>query len=211
MRVFYFTDATCALSDIALGRIKVSRISELNDPYELMAVKTNDKEIRSSLIKLKIKINETHGILCFSKSWENPMLWSHYSDKHKGICLGFDINDSKVVPVGYISHRLQPEGNIIGDKVTRKFFDKLMSTKFAHWSYEEEVRLFIKLDKISFESGMYFYDYDSDIMLFEVILGPNCRYPIGKIRKLVNLLHDIPPESVKKSRLADKTFRVIEI
>ena len=26
------------------------------------------------------------GMLCFSKGWHNPVQWSHYTDKHKGIC-----------------------------------------------------------------------------------------------------------------------------
>jgi len=33
------------------------------------------------------------GLLCFSRNWHNPVLWSHYADKHRGICPGFDADD----------------------------------------------------------------------------------------------------------------------
>jgi hypothetical protein len=40
-------------------------------------------------------------MLCFSRDWHNPVQWSHYADKHRGICLGFDVPDSLLVPVQY--------------------------------------------------------------------------------------------------------------
>ena len=33
----------------------------------------------------------TRAILCFSRNWDNLLLWSHYGDSHTGVCLGFDI------------------------------------------------------------------------------------------------------------------------
>lgn len=31
---------------------------------------------------------------CFSKSFHNPSMWSHYGDAHKGVCLIYDTSDS---------------------------------------------------------------------------------------------------------------------
>jgi len=31
-----------------------------------------------------------YGICCFSKSNDEPLLWSHYADSYKGVALGFD-------------------------------------------------------------------------------------------------------------------------
>ena len=36
---------------------------------------------------------EVHGLVSMSKKWESSRLWSHYADKHKGLCFGLDIND----------------------------------------------------------------------------------------------------------------------
>ena len=35
--------------------------------------------------------NNEMGLLCFSRNWTHPLLWSHYASKHEGICLGFDL------------------------------------------------------------------------------------------------------------------------
>lgn len=32
------------------------------------------------------------GICCFSALFDHPLMWSHYADKHKGVCLGFHLN-----------------------------------------------------------------------------------------------------------------------
>jgi len=31
------------------------------------------------------------GILCFTKEYDNPLMWSHYADGHRGFCIGYDI------------------------------------------------------------------------------------------------------------------------
>ena len=46
------------------------------------------------------------GVLCFSRGWHNPLLWSHYGDKHRGVCLGFDVPNAHIVHVSYNSSRL---------------------------------------------------------------------------------------------------------
>ena len=33
------------------------------------------------------------GITCFSKDNANILMWSHYASNHKGVCLGFDIDE----------------------------------------------------------------------------------------------------------------------
>ena len=37
------------------------------------------------------KTSALRAILCFSRNWDNLLLWSHYGDRHMGVCLGFDI------------------------------------------------------------------------------------------------------------------------
>ena len=48
MQLYYLTGSQFALSNLAMRRLKVSRFSELNDPFELMAVDlSNDDERRA--------------------------------------------------------------------------------------------------------------------------------------------------------------------
>lgn len=46
MRVYHLSEARYALSGIALRRIKISRFSDLNGPFELLGANLNDKEVR---------------------------------------------------------------------------------------------------------------------------------------------------------------------
>ena len=54
----------------------------------------------------KKEMEQSYGILCFCRTKRNPVLWSHYADKHKGMCLGFDVRDDSLNAVKYVSRRL---------------------------------------------------------------------------------------------------------
>ena len=99
MRVYHFLPAEFALASISLKRIKIARLSEVNDPFELQALNVGGrKKFRAALSEWKGDLDQTKGMLCFSKSWQDPVLWSHYANRHHGICLGFDVED-ELVPV----------------------------------------------------------------------------------------------------------------
>ena len=91
VRVYHLTPAEFAISDIESRRIKVARFSDLNDPFELMALNLRERHVRKVMRNFKREQNDHTGLLCFSADWTNPVLWSHYAAKHRGICLGFDL------------------------------------------------------------------------------------------------------------------------
>ena len=82
MRVYHFLPANFALDDIEKHRIKISEIDQLNDPFELWCVSQKDKRLRIGLQRYKEEMSKRYGMLCFSRHWHNPVLWSHYADKH---------------------------------------------------------------------------------------------------------------------------------
>ena len=49
MKLYHLTGAQFALSNLALCRIKISRFSDLNDPFELMAVNLSDDDERRAV------------------------------------------------------------------------------------------------------------------------------------------------------------------
>lgn len=65
----------------------------------------------TNLKKLLNELANDVGLFCLSKDFENPLMWSHYSNGHRGFCIGYDVdynhdllwdeidffNDSKVV------------------------------------------------------------------------------------------------------------------
>ena len=76
---YYLTGAQFALSNLALRRIKISRFLDLNDPFELLGVDVIDPAQRIAFRAMKQEINESKGLICFSKSWRNPLMWGHYA------------------------------------------------------------------------------------------------------------------------------------
>lgn len=210
MRVYYLTGPQYALGNLALRRVKVSRFADLNDPFELLAVDLKDRRHRKAFRDTRDELNEHKGLICLSRSWSNPLLWGHYAEKHTGMALGFDVNPEFLAEVIYAKTPLKipidKKSNL--PVLSEELMNKLLRTKFYDWKYENEVRVFIELDRKTKESGMYYYEFSSDFQLREVILGPKCELPIARVRAIVGGV--LPAISVVKSRIAFSTFRVIK-
>jgi Protein of unknown function (DUF2971) len=201
MRIYHFLPAVHALEDIQKKRIKISEIDQLNDPFELWCVSQEDRELRPALRKYKKEMSERFGMICFCKQWHNPLLWSHYADKHRGMCLGFDVDDRGLKTINYVAERSN-----LKLPLTKETTDELLFTKYRDWHYEEELRNWFKLDER--EDGHYFYPFDGFVQLREVIAGPLCIIPRDRIEAA---LKGYPERiSVIKARLAFRTFRVVE-
>ncbi len=89
------------------------------------------------------QINRDFGIVCLCKERDNFLLWSHYSNSHKGFCIGFDkkllFEDTKA---GFA--HLQYEEDLPTLDLFENVFDafkKLIGTKSKTWKYEKEYRL----------------------------------------------------------------------
>lgn len=210
MRVYYLTGAQFALSNLALRRIKIARFEDLNDPFELLGVDVGDRDHRAAFRETKEQINKNKGLICFSKSWGNPLMWGHYAEKHTGVCLGFDVPDNLLAPVIYAKSLLKMEIDPKSKKPkpTEKVMNQLLRTKFFDWKYEDEMRLFVDLDHDTVESGKYFYSFSNDLILREIILGPRCDLPIEGVRNIVADFKS--PVVVLKSRIAFTRFEVLE-
>ena len=106
MRLYHFLRADHALGDLRRkGRLKIAEIDNLNDPFELFCSSQRDHRIRTALRGWKREITKAYGLLCFCAQWHNPLLWSHYADRHRGICLGFDVRDNLPKEIRYLRTR----------------------------------------------------------------------------------------------------------
>lgn len=169
MRLYHFTSEKFGLLAIKDRRLKIARINELNDPFEFLGWDLQESETRAKLRQWKVDRNAELGILCFSSKWTNPLLWSHYADKHHGMALGFDVPDDDLYsPVRYRRTRLpMPTGReLVGADL-----DNLLLTKFSAWRYESEYRCFCRLDESMHENGLYFEPFSPTLKLAEVIVG----------------------------------------
>ena len=210
MRVYHFQNETYAVEDISQRRLKVSRFNSLNDPFELLAADLLDPRHRTAFQRFKNELNETKGMISFSKSSGNPLLWGHYADHHRGMALGFDIPDEFLSQVIYTKERAKVEFDDQARKVVDgdKVIDKVIRTKVSDWKYEKEYRMFIALDQATREAGFHFVGFSDQLVLREVIVGFNCSLPIDRVKQL--LKDDLSHVRVKKAGLALRKFKVIE-
>lgn len=89
------------------------------------------------------------GIVSLSERWQSPLMWSHYGDQHRGLCVGYsvpgDVGDS-LRKVNYGGSRLVQATAVaamLRDDVgaQRLVDDLVLLQKALDWSYECEWRL----------------------------------------------------------------------
>lgn len=212
MRVYHFTKAIHGLEDIRLRRLKIARISELNDPFEFLQVVSRNPKTRGRYQYLKRSLSEYMGLLCFSENWRNPVQWSHYAESHQGVCLGFDIAPSaEMRKVRYVPRRIPPKlraMKTMGPEAVAHMLD-LLTVKFEHWQYEQEHRLFVRLDDKEEKAGLYFFEFatSAEVKLRQVIVGAQSKISSEDVAEA---LGDLAPKVVAcKARLAFRTFEVV--
>jgi len=200
MLVYHFLHARYGLEDLRERRLKISRIMDLNDPFEFLGVNLSDRPFRSALRKTKQELSDEHGILCFSKSWRNPVLWGHYADRHRGLCLGFEIPRGVLGKVRYLDSRWP-----VPDVFDMRFVKRLLYTKFSHWRYEQEYRAFVNLD--SQIDGHYFMDFGSSLRLKRVIVGDQSAISRSDVAGAIKGAQS--GVAVFKARAAFQSFEVV--
>ncbi|HCC56146.1 MAG TPA: hypothetical protein DEQ47_02580 [Solibacterales bacterium] len=181
-RVYKFTSADHGISNLLNTRLKLSTIDDLNDPFDLCPIDTTDPVISNAMDAVITHFRQTTAILCFSRNWDNLLLWSHYGASHTGICLGFDIPDSSLganydTDVLYQPNLLQilrPE-DVNFDLVSRS-----LRTKHESWSYEQEVRMFVGLNDPPDASGLRWIEFGPNLVLKEIIIGAQCHPKVSK-------------------------------
>ena len=126
--------------------------------------------------KISEEINN-YGVICYTSDYNNKLLWSHYGDHHKGMCLVFDISDEKANKIDKVTYQERlPEINLTEDANTFDEITKIVTTKSKEWKYENEYReVFIAKNML--------YEYPGE--LTEIIFG--CRAPYEDIKMVTDI------------------------
>ena len=161
----------------------------------------SDPTRRLALRRTRDNIARNRGVLCFSADWRDPVIWAHYSDKHRGLCLGFEIPDETSQRVTYVPRRLKlPVRPALADA------NALLFTKFISWDYEQEIRVWAELRQR--ENGRYFKDFDDSLKLFKVIAGARCSLPEDSI--LAAIGESLQGVDIIRARAGFKKFEVVK-
>lgn len=209
MKLYYFTKSRYGLEAIRDKRLKIARINELNDPFEFLSLSL-PREERISLRNWKESMHHQYGLICMSREWQHPLLWAHYADSHRGMCLGFDVmDDDTFCKVNYLSRRktLKDFGYSSISKITKLDMKKLLFSKFNVWSYESEYRNFCTLGEKEKGTSHYFLPFSENMKLSAVIIGE--RSAISR-EEIVNSLAGNENDIVTfKARCAFRDFKIV--
>ncbi|MEK8179921.1 DUF2971 domain-containing protein [Flavobacterium buctense] len=178
---------------------------EFNDPFEFSLYDSvlidengdfrNLNHIeKANVMKFKDSINE-YGVVCYSSDSTNNLLWAHYADNHKGMCLVFDVPKEKEDGIYKVKYQERfPEINLTDDANSHEEIKTIVTTKSIEWKYENEYRqIFIMKNML--------YEYPG--ILVEIIFG--CRTPYEDIKMVTNIAVSKNP-SIKISKMhMDKT------
>lgn len=201
VRAYKFLDAHFGLKSLRERRLKISTLHDLNDPFELLPYEMSYRTRRAALRATRDQLTRNRGILCFGAEWRDPVVWAHYSDKHKDLCLGFEIPDEKCRKIDYVENRLR-----LPIKLAEADAEKLLFTKYASWKYEQEIRVWTELREE--EQGLYFAQFGEMLKLVKVIAGARCSLSEGEIMEALGSL--AKSTCVIKARAGFKAFDIVK-
>ena len=148
----------------------------LKDNLLINAMANPDKF--SKIIEDAINFDEK-GVLCLSQEPDNILLWSHYADNHKGVCLEFDILEDLgffSIPLKVIYEEIYPIYNHMTE--SNQIVMKLIKTKYDLWKYEKEIRIFKQEKKL--------YNFNKKA-LTKIIFGCNTpQVEVDRIKRLAD-------------------------
>lgn len=170
-----------------------SKLSYLNDPYECFLIDNTQTDVYKNLLSKMC-------VCCFSKNMDNILMWSHYADSHKGVCLEWEVNRDDKDIKSRLMDIIYEDKPVVLDEIKRTkdgFLELNITTngrfflqKFHSWQYEEEVRTYCICEKAYLKgeskdflgvlTSIYFgknaTQDDIDLVKFNTSHLPNLRY-----------------------------------
>lgn len=162
------------LENIANGVIWASAVTRFNDPFDcdfnskLMETycdkvlekysSEKTKKIVSSFRKSIHELRVSTAASCFSEIGDSILMWSHYANKHKGICVCYDVEDlfelkKLLVPMWYRNEKVNPYKYTEDKKIAiNERIKEVFVQKSLEWQYEREWRLIDFVDTREIEA-----------------------------------------------------------
>ena len=130
-------------ADMRIAQIKYNA-SYHDDNYE-----TELRSLLRDYMEAELLRRYEKGIVSLAERNNCPLMWSHYGDQHRGICLGYSVPEKSTVDVQQVAYggaRLVKASDVgamlNGDDEARARVDAaVMLRKAESWSYEQEWRL----------------------------------------------------------------------
>lgn len=112
----FFPDREYVYKSLRERKLKISTLEDLNDnPFEFLACRLTDTNLQQAMTYTRNTVWKNKGIICFSETFEEPLMWAHYADTHKGLCFGFEVSkeiEENLTRISYVSKRIHWDENI---------------------------------------------------------------------------------------------------
>jgi hypothetical protein len=208
------------------GLIKLSRIGEFNDPFELEPTITSTNPNENFIgepppielvNKYKGKI-EKYGIISLSTNNEinhllaasipdkrdpraNILMWSHYAESHKGFAIEFKhnfIDNIDIEPINYDS----PRKYLTTEDIENESFNQIFHVKSNEWRYEQEYRGILPLSEATLikEDDHHLFAIKKS-SIASITLG--CAMPKEHKQELMRIIRSDPHLTRPKSFMHD--------
>lgn len=162
----YRTISVNSLREISTSSFYASKPSAFNDPFDcdfcwktqskedIQKYYTTDKfefdEIESEIASLEVGIKDdvqNLGITCFTTDPLNPLMWAHYANGHRGVCIEYK-REGVLDSEAFKKVKYDRDQKIIVNSVgfienVEFFFDEVVYHKLKEWIYEKEWRLML--------------------------------------------------------------------
>lgn len=205
---YHFLSSKNAIDDLEREMIRISTLDTLNDPFELMPyLRYLDPKKRKSYTNVRNEISKKYGLLCFSDNWHEPLLWSHYADRHRGIAIGFEILKDEIRKVGYPDDPLRKQIDLTANpRINEELFLSLATIKYHKWKYEQEHRILVKLKDCTELDGHHFMQFKDRLKVKEIVLGSK----YGRNKEYIQALAGRLGATFIPTRLQWQGYQIVE-
>jgi len=223
--LYRYLDATSALKTIESRLLRISRLRDLNDPFEsrpgITGIIPEGGSVANAVLdSFLLHQNNSRGILCFSDTPNESVLWSHYADKHRGVVfeMKLDFDPAHVVQMQYPPDRPSIDANTCVklqqnqlelNRYLLPLLDRLIRQKSPGWAYEREYRVFFDIqnnkDLVLF--GGHYFKRIPDNFLNRVILGWRCPLEDPYVTQALNV-SGLASTKVVRAKMSLDTYAV---
>ena len=139
------------------------------------------------------------SVLCLCESATNPLMWAHYAQGHRGICLRFATTALPFSKAVHIRYQIDyPSASFMAE--AEEQIQACLLTKAEWWSYEREWRL------VAYKQGEGYWPI-ADNALKAVILGMKTDQQLkDKVRRLCSTRN--PPVEVLQAMPGPDTYEL---
>lgn len=166
----------------------------------------------------ELKERKSFGICALTTKPQNLLMWSHYGNSHRGICLGFESieeggeyflpleNDLKIPLYRVKYKKFSSRYDFLKEDIIE--YKNCIFEKHPNWSYENEYRL-VMVNGEYLDNKQLRKTYYQKKCLSEVVFG--CKTSADDINAFLNTINafGIKLKKIRKLKLNPKSMRLV--